>query len=340
MANLAEGTARLGRKNKKTGRWAINYCYQAIKDRIASGEIAVLGKDANGALILERRGGSENGSVVPKTVWNQASHDAATYGSSLLRSLIPGRKFPFPKSLYAVEDTLRFFVKENPEALVLDFFGGSGTTAHAVMRLNRQDGGKRRSIIVTNNAVSDEEDKQLRKQGCEPGDDDYEALGIFEYITKPRLEAAITGKTATGTPIKGTYRFIDEFPISEGFEENVEFFKLTYEDNHLVRLGRAFAAIAPILWLRAGAEGERIDELPADGWALPKKGYYGLLTDIDQWEPFVDAVNARDDVRSVFIVTNSQAEFEAINVQIDQRIDSVRLYSDYLQSFEINTRQG
>lgn len=128
--------------------------------------------------------------------------------------------------------------------------------------------------------------------------------------------------------------------MSEGFEENVEFFKLTYEDNHLVRLGRAFEAIAPILWLRAGAEGGRIDELPADGWALPKEAFYGLLTDIDHWEPFVDAVNARDDVRCVFIVTDSQAEFEAINVQIDQGIDSVRLYADYLQSFEINTRRG
>lgn len=128
--------------------------------------------------------------------------------------------------------------------------------------------------------------------------------------------------------------------MAEGFEENVEFFKLTYEDNQLVRLGRKFNAIAPLLWMRAGAEGKRIDELPTDGWSLPKDSYYGVLTDIDQWEPFVDAVNARDDVRCVFIVTDSQAEFEAINVQIDQSIDSVRLYSDYLQSFEINTRQG
>jgi hypothetical protein len=44
--------------------------------------------------------------------------------------------------VYSVEDALRFFVANKPDALVLDFFSGSGTTAHAVMRLNRQDGGR------------------------------------------------------------------------------------------------------------------------------------------------------------------------------------------------------
>ncbi|MEA3412699.1 MAG: DNA methyltransferase [Pseudomonadota bacterium] len=69
----------------------------------------------------------------------------------LISKFIPGRKFPFPKSLYAVEDALRYFVADKPHATVLDFFSGSGTTAHAVMRLNRQDSGRRRCISVTNN---------------------------------------------------------------------------------------------------------------------------------------------------------------------------------------------
>jgi adenine-specific DNA-methyltransferase len=307
--------------------------------RLDAGEILSKGRDETGALILEYAD-DVSGEKTPKTMWVRKSHDASRHGSGMLRSLLPKRTFPFPKSLYAVEDALRFFIGSKPDALVVDFFGGSGTTTHAVMRLNRQDGGRRRSVVVTNNAVSDDEDKTLRKQGHQPGDPDYEALGIFEYITLPRVTAAVTGVTPVGEPVKGDYKFTDEFPMADGFEENVEFFKLTYEDNQLVRLGRKFEAIAPILWLRAGAEGERIDLLPEEGWALPKKGFYGVLTDIDQWESFVDAVNARDDVRCVFIVTDSQAEFEAINVQIDQGIDSVRLYSDYLQSFEINTRQG
>lgn len=336
---ISEGTARLGRRNARTGQWAVNYLNEGARARIEAGELAVLGKDDSGALIIDARASNER-LTAARTVWNRSSHDASTYGTSLLSQFLPDRKFPFPKSLYAVEDTLRFFIKDKPDATVLDFFSGSGTTAHAVMRLNHQDGGRRKSILVTNNEVSAAEQAELRERGLEPGDEAWEARGIFEYVTMPRVIAAVTGVSTLGEPVKGSYKFVDEFKMSDGFEENVEFFKLTYEDNQLVRLGRKFEAIAPILWMRAGAEGERIDMLPEDGWALPKKGYYGILTDIDQWEPFVDAVNARDDVRSVFIVTDSQAEFEAINVQIDQGIDSVRLYSDYLQSFEINTRQG
>ena len=83
----------------------------------------------------------------PVTVWNQRSHNAGEGGSNVIRALIPGRRFPFPKSLYAVEDALRFFVKNKPEAIILDFFAGSGTTAHAVMRINRQDGGSRQCIL-------------------------------------------------------------------------------------------------------------------------------------------------------------------------------------------------
>ena len=92
----------------------------------------------------------------------------------MLRALIPGRSFPFPKSLYAVEDTLRLFIADKPAAVVLDFFSGSGTTAHAVMRLNRQDGGRRQCICVTNNEVAADEQKSLREKGLRPGDPEWE----------------------------------------------------------------------------------------------------------------------------------------------------------------------
>ena len=88
----------------------------------------------------------------------------------LLRALIPGRRFDFPKSLYAVEDTLRFFIANKPDAVVVDFFAGSGTTAHAVMRLNKRDNGRRQAILVTNNEVSADEQSKLTRQGLRPGD--------------------------------------------------------------------------------------------------------------------------------------------------------------------------
>jgi adenine-specific DNA-methyltransferase len=334
---LAAGHARLGAYDSKADRWSVLYLGKAQIRRIETGDIEVTGRREDGSVILQELVSTRR---TPKTVWNMSRHTAGEHGSNLLKRFVGARAFPFPKSLYAVEDSLRVALGSKKDGVVLDFFAGSGTTAHAVMRLNRQDSGRRRSISITNNEVSAEEQAGLRAEGLRPGDARWEALGICEHITRPRLQAAITGRTTDGEPLKGDYRFVDPFPVADGFEENIEFFKLTYEDNQLVRLGRKFHAIAPLLWMRAGAEGTRIDDLPEDGWSLPKDSFYGVLTDIDQWEPFVNAVNARDDVRCIFIVTDSQAEFEAINVQIDQGIDSVRLYADYLQSFEINTRQG
>src|SRR5690606_15892401 len=104
------------------------------------------------------------------------SHNAEICGTDLLKGLIGERAFPFPKSLFAVEDCLRLFVADKPNAIILDFFSGSGTTAHAVMRLNRQDGGRRQCISVTNNEVAADEHAALRKEGLRPGDAEWEKL--------------------------------------------------------------------------------------------------------------------------------------------------------------------
>ena len=131
-------------------------------------------------------------------------------------------------------------VKNKSNAVVLDFFGGSGTTTHAVARLNRQDGGRRQSIVVTNNEVAASEVEELRANGLRPGDPKWEGLGIFENITRPRITSAITGRTPDGKSIRGGYKFADEFPMAEGFDDNVEFFELIYLDPEDVELAVAF----------------------------------------------------------------------------------------------------
>ena len=85
------------------------------------------------------------------TVWNEKSYDAKTYGTVLLKNIVGDARFSFPKSLYSVRDSLKYFVAEKPAALIIDFFAGSGTTMHAVNLLNAEDGGHRRCIMVTNN---------------------------------------------------------------------------------------------------------------------------------------------------------------------------------------------
>lgn len=329
-ARLADGHVRTSGRGK-SGEWSIQYLRNAQIERLASGELIATGRSEQGWLEIEYATDRPR-ALYAKTVWNKGSHDARTYGSWVLRSLIPKRKFPFPKSLYAVEDSLRFFIGTKPDAVVLDFFSGSGTTAHAVMRLNKQDGGRRRSICVTNNEVSVDEQKSLTKKGLRPGDPDWEALGICEYITKPRIRAAITGETPEGEPIKGDYKFTDEFPMSAGFEENVEFFTLTYESAMRVSSHREFTKIAPFLWLRAGSRGRRIDDV-STGWDVADA--YGVIANLDLSEAFIKAVEAQQGLTHAFIVTDEDRLFEAMVRQLPEHVEPVRLYSSYLRNFEI-----
>ena len=327
---IEEGIVRLGEYSKKRQRWSISYLRNAEIERIERGEIVVTGKDENGALLLQQSG-TVSRIKNPVSVWNQRSHNAGAGGSNVIRAVLPGRRFPFPKSLYAVEDTLRFFIKEKPEAVVLDFFAGSGTTAHAVMRLNKQHGGKRQCISVTNNEVGADEQKALRESRLRPGDPDWERLGICDYITKPRVQAAITGTTPDGPPIKGDYKFTDEFPMASGFEENAEFFTLTYETPVAVSYQTAFARIAPLLWLRAGSVGRRIEKVPALGWDLVDS--YGLLVNLDNAKGFLKATRKAKDLRIAYIVTDDERRFQALTRRLPEGVEPIRLYESYLTNF-------
>jgi adenine-specific DNA-methyltransferase len=327
--NWADGFARVNRWSPKEARGTVQYLAGGTISLIREGTISVTGRAKDGSVIGTMATDEE--APPPKRVWNVLSHNAETGGTNTLSSLIPGRRFPYPKSLYAVEDVLRFFVKDTPEAIVLDFFSGSGTTAHAVMRLNRQDGGRRQCISVTNNEVAADEEANLRKQGFRPGDPEWERWGICDYITKPRIEAAITGKTPKGEAVKGEYKFTDEFSYEEGFEENAEFFTLSYETPVAISHNLAFSRIAPLLWMRAGSVGRRIDTLPESGWAVTDT--YGVLTDLDQAGKFCRAVEKSKTLRISYIVTNDDRRYQAVARRLPPSVEPVRLYESYLSNF-------
>jgi adenine-specific DNA-methyltransferase len=332
-AILDEGFLRLGDYDAETKRWSIHYVRGGDRKRIEEGIIAVVGERPDGSKDLAYVDVTKRKNF-PKTVWNRTAHDATAHGTRLLKELLPGRKFPFPKALYAVEDVLRFFVADKPDAIILDFFSGSGTTAHAVMRLNKQDGGRRRAIIVTNNEVSAEEQAELRDQNLRPGDVAWERRGICEFITNPRITAAVTGLTPERVPIKGDYKFTDEFPMADGFEENVEFFTLTYEAPLRVASNREFARIAPLLWMRAGFRGRRINDI-SGGWDVTDA--YGVLADLDQTDAFLAAIEEAPDAAIAFVVTNEDRLFEAVVRELPESVEPVRLYEAYLRNFEIET---
>lgn len=311
----------------RSGEFVIRYIQEGTIRAIEAGEVVPDGTDEHGfpnwKFVAARR-------MTPMTTWKRSSHSASDYGTPMLTALLPGRPFPYPKSLYAVEDVLRFFVQDKPDACVLDCFAGSGTTAHAVMRLNRQDEGQRQAILVTNNEVSAEEQQVLRRSGLRQGDPEWEERGICDLITRPRVEAAITGRTHLGEPVVGEYRFSDEFPMAEGFDENAEFFTLTYESPLAIGHNRAFERIAPLLWLRASSRGARIEQVPTDGWAVVDT--YGVLFDLDQAKPFCDAVVAAE-ATVAFVVTDDDRRFQAVVRRLPEGVEPVRLYESYLSNF-------
>jgi adenine-specific DNA-methyltransferase len=205
------------------------------------------------------------------------------------------------------------------------------------MRLNHLDGGRRQSISVTNNEVSANEQGNLRARGHRPGDPEWDEWGICDYITKPRIRAAITGQTPEGQPIKGSYQFVDEFLIADGFEENVEFFTLTYEAPMRVQLNREFARISPFLWLRAGSRGRRIESLDK-GWDVADA--YGVLADLDQTEVFLEAIGAAPGIKVAFIVTDEDRLFQAVVRDLPPTVEPVRMYESYLRNFEIDAMRS
>lgn len=83
-----------------------------------------------------------------RSVWNESKYDASEYGTKLVKNMFKKSTFSYPKSLWAVYDILLAATKYDENAIILDFFSGSGTTAHAVMELNAKLGGSRKYIMV------------------------------------------------------------------------------------------------------------------------------------------------------------------------------------------------
>ena len=85
--------------------------------------------------------------MLPLTVWDDKLYSSTEYGANLLKKMFNAQYFDYPKSLYAVIDSLKIGDLDK-DSYVLDFFSGSATTAHAVMQLNAEDGGKRKYLCV------------------------------------------------------------------------------------------------------------------------------------------------------------------------------------------------
>jgi len=129
---------------------------------------------------------------IVRTVWQNSKYDASEYGTKLIQDLIP-TTIDFPKSVYNVYDCLAPIIAKRKNAIVLDYFAGSGTTGHAAMLLNKEDDGNRTFILCTNNEN-----------------------GIAEEVCYPRIDRVIKGHK--------------DYPDITGIPANLKYFKTDFVD--------------------------------------------------------------------------------------------------------------
>lgn len=333
LAMKDKGYVRMG-KFTQNGI-SMSYLSEGEQKKVENGNYKIVGHRKDGSIVTDNS--DYVPAFIPGTIWQISSHDATENGTKLLAKLLGPSRFSYPKSLYAVHDTIRFFVSNKPNALIVDFFAGSGTTLHAVNLLNAEDGGHRRCIMVTNNEVSEQEAKTLTKQGYKPGDDEWERLGIARYVNWPRTVCSIEGHDVNGQPLKGEYLGTDHRQMKDGFEANCIFFKLDFLDKTQVALGRQFRELLPLLWMKAGSIGPcpilESDNIP-QMMVLPENGF-AVLTDEKAFSQFVEQVNSKDGIRMVYLVVDSDSLYREMTHSFPRR-QTCQLYRDYLDNFRIN----
>ncbi len=333
---LSKGYVRVGKCNMgKPQKYVISYLTSGTIEDIESEKASIVGYAKDGSIKAYYSDGKKS---LPTTQWDSVVYDAKIYGTGINAMLMPDRVFPFPKSVYAVEDCLQILLSNKPNALIIDFFAGSGTTLHAVNLMNAKDNGKRRCICVTNNEVSAEEQDAFVKAGMRPYDKEWEKYGIANYFTWPRTVCSIEGHDINGKVLEGNYgkpsKGIDlgyDMPMSEGFKANAVFCELTYESAWPIRLDRAFDAIAPILWMQAGCRGPIIKRI---GKSYLTTDFYGVLFDYSQASKFCEKVKKTESIKTVFVVTDDQRRYSNMCKRLPG-VEVHRLYETFLRTFEI-----
>lgn len=126
---------------EKRWRWG------AEKVRAAGSDITARGSQSGALYPYVKRRPHDSG-VVAVSSWFDAKYSATEHGTTVIKNLFGSSIFSFPKSIYAVEDSIWVSGAATSISLTLDYFAGSGTTAHAVINLNREDTGSRNYILV------------------------------------------------------------------------------------------------------------------------------------------------------------------------------------------------
>ena len=194
-------------KDGKEMRW--RHKIQTLEEKMALSEV-VARSDRNGNVKIQIKSYPKEEGIRPKTWWDKKAYSATSHGTTFLNNMLGDNDFSFPKSIYLVEDCLRVSSLGKNDT-VLDYFGGSGTTAHATINLNREDEGNRKYILV-------------------------EMGHHFDTALKPRVKKAVyTEKWKDAKPISRESRLSHMFKYQriESYEDalnNIEFNEMEYKN--------------------------------------------------------------------------------------------------------------
>lgn len=342
MSDLKKGYINVlpQKGGKNDNKYSIQYLAAGIIKKIESGVISGAEREGvNGTYQLEAY--ESEGADIP-TIWTDKEFYTSK-GTTQIQGIFGSKEFPYPKPLFLMTEAIRTCTKK--DSLVVDFFAGSGTTLNAVNLLNEQDGYNRRCIIVTNNELSKKQTKALLKAGETPGSEKWESNGICRAVTWPRTKYTILGKRENGEELEGEYGFFSDDEnrrLSDGFEANVEYFRLGFVDKNSVSLGRKFKQILPLLWLKSGAKGARPeldDDTEDPDMMICPENEFAVLVDETRFGEFSAQVNHDEKIKTVYLVTNSDEAFREMNEGIKADF-TYQLYRDYVDNFSIGGRRN
>lgn len=306
---IDKGYVSLGGFDAKRKTWGISYLSKKLQKQIETGAISVIEFDkVKNSVAVEYAEARER---QIKTVWHRSSHDAGAYGADILKAIFgEGRKFSFPKSLYAVRDAIVAVMRDKPNALIADFFAGSGTTLNAVNLLNATDGGQRQCILVTNNEVSEEEARNMSEQGLQPGDEAWDAVGICRSVTWPRNKFTILGKRDDGTALSGEY--FTGRTVSKEKPRTIRQLGLAEGRTLSLVQRKQLAALVPSL---------PQSKLQADEpWFLDDDSPVSVLWDVQQAAAWLEELTEADHLTDILVVTTENRLFNVLALQVKETL--------------------
>ena len=314
--NLEKGYIKAGRYSPhKPQQYSIQYLMEGTINDIENGKIQVNGYNSDRSIIAIN---IEDKKILPKTQWDYKLHDARDHGTKILKNTLGELRFEFPKSLYAVHDCIRLFVDKKPNALIVDFFSGSGTTLHAVNLLNAEDGGHRRCIMVTNNEIGDKKEKELMPLGIRQGDDEWEKWGIARYVNWPRTKCSVLGIDVNGKELDGDYiTTITKTKLNSRRFNQINFFA---ENPSLKQKKALVALLNKQKNIKLPAISEDVDFLVAEDEDSCNASILFNVTAIDDWK---DTLEGHDEITDFYIITQQDSLFRKAKAEISELMGQI-----------------